>query len=160
MDATQLQLAHHELLKAAATVADAGDPSPAPAAGEWHADQILAHVALVNAATIAAVSAVATGAVTTYDNRISHDPWTLDRVISLAGGNTGLRDRIRCQGDALTALCGPMLSEVELDTLVPTLLISHGKVLVDQPVPLRDLITGLADVELPGHAQQLLALLP
>jgi len=53
-----------------------------------------------------------------------------------------------------------MLSEVELDTLVPTLLISHGKVLVDQPVPPRDLITGLADVEPPGHAQQLLALLP
>jgi len=33
-------------------------------------------------------------------------------------------------------------------------------VLVDQIVPLRDLITGLADAELPGHAQQLLALLP
>jgi len=32
--------------------------------------------------------------------------------------------------------------------------------LVDQPLPLRDLITGLAEAELPGHAQQLLALLP
>jgi hypothetical protein len=27
-------------------------------------------------------------------------------------------------------------------------------------VPLRDLITGLAEVELPGHTRQLLALLP
>jgi hypothetical protein len=43
---------------------------------------------------------------------------------------------------------------------VPTLLLSNDTVLADQPVPLRDLITGLADVELPGHKQQLLALLP
>lgn len=81
-------------------------------------------------------------------------------MTSLAGGNAGLRERIRCQGDALATLCGPTLSEVELDTPVPTLLISHGQALVDQPVPPRDLIAGLADVELPGHAQQLLALLP
>ncbi|MCW2880293.1 MAG: hypothetical protein JWQ95_4393 [Sphaerisporangium sp.] len=47
-----------------------------------------------------------------------------------------------------------------IDTLVPTLLLSNETVLVDQPVPLRDLITGLAEVELPGHTQQLLALLP
>jgi hypothetical protein len=32
-------------------------------------------------------------------------------------------------------------------------------VLLDQPVPLRDLIGGLAAVELPGHTEQLLALL-
>jgi hypothetical protein len=43
---------------------------------------------------------------------------------------------------------------------VPTLLLSNGTVLVDQPVPLRELITGLAEVELPGHTQQHLALLP
>jgi hypothetical protein len=53
-----------------------------------------------------------------------------------------------------------MLSEAELDTRVPTLLLSNETVLVDQPVPLRDLITGLAEVELPGHTEQLLALLP
>ena len=53
-----------------------------------------------------------------------------------------------------------MLSEAELDTLVPTLLLSNGTVLVDQPMPLRDLVTGLAEAELPGHTKQLLALLP
>jgi hypothetical protein len=50
------------------------------------------------------------------DNRIAHDTWTIERVIALAGGNAGLRDRIRLQGDALCALGGPMLSEAELDT--------------------------------------------
>ncbi|MFI9596995.1 hypothetical protein [Nonomuraea sp. NPDC052265] len=43
---------------------------------------------------------------------------------------------------------------------MPTLLLSNGAVLVDQLVPLRDLITGLADVELPTHTGQLPALLP
>jgi hypothetical protein len=160
MDATPLRDAYHALLDAAATVAGSGDTSPAPPAGEWNADQILAHVSLISATTIAAASAIASGANTTYDNRTALDSWTIERLIPLAGSSAGLRDRIRRQGDALCALSGPMLSEAELGTPVPTLLMSNGTVLVDQPVPLRGLITGLADVELPGHAQQLLALLP
>jgi hypothetical protein len=64
------------------------------------------------------------------------------------------------QGEALCTLGGPALGEAELDTLVPTLLLSNDKVLVDQPMRLRDLVTGLADAELPGHTKQLLALLP
>ncbi|HTF49795.1 MAG TPA: hypothetical protein VK735_20325 [Pseudonocardia sp.] len=160
MDTAPLRDAYLALLNAAATVADAGDTTPTPPAGEWNADQILAHVALVNAATIAAVSAVSAGAHTTYDNRISQDTWTIQHVITLAGGNAGLRDRIRVQGDALCALGGPTLSEAELDTPVPARLLSNDALLLDQPVPLRDLIAGLADAELPGHTAQLLALLP
>jgi hypothetical protein len=160
LDTTPLRDAYRALLDAAATVAGSGDTSPVPPAGEWNADQILAHVALINAATITAVSCAATGTTTTYDNRMAQDAWTIDRVIALAGGNAGLRDRIRLQGDALCALGGPMLSEAELDTLMPTLLLSNGKLRVDQPVPLRDLITGLGEAELPGHTEQLLALLP
>ncbi|HEY0690033.1 MAG TPA: hypothetical protein VGD71_13455 [Kribbella sp.] len=159
MGTTPLQDAYRALLDAAARVAESGDTSSSPPTGEWNADQILAHVAIVNAATIAAASSIAAGANTTYDNRIALDTWTIERVIALAGGNVGLRDRIRLQGDALCALGGPALSEAELDTLVPTLLLSNDAVLVDQPMPLRDLITGLAEVELPGHTEQLLALL-
>lgn len=160
MDTAPLRDAYRALLDAAATVAFSGDTSPVPPTGEWNADQILAHVAIVNAATIAAVSSIASGANTTYDNRIALDTWTIERTIALAGGNAGLRDRIRLQADALCALGGPMLSEAELDTLVPTRLLSNDTVLVDQPMPLRDLITGLAEVELPGHTEQLLVLLP
>ena len=117
MDTTPLRDDYRTLLDAAATVADSGETCPVPPAGEWSADQILAHVALVNAATIAAASAVASGANTTYDNRIALDTWTIERVIALAGGNAGLRDRIRVQGHALCALGGPMLSEAECETL-------------------------------------------
>lgn len=157
-DTTPLRDAYRTLLDAAATVADSSGTSPVPPSGEWNADQILAHVSIVNSATIAAVSSVASGAITTYDNRIAQDAWTIDRVIALAGGNAGLRNRIRIQGEALCTL-ESMLSESELDTPVPTLLVSNGKVLVDQPMPLKDLVMGLAGSELPGHTDQLLALL-
>src|SRR4051812_26712128 len=52
MDLTPLRDAYGALLDAAATVAGSGDTSPVPPPGEWNADQILAHVTLVNAATI------------------------------------------------------------------------------------------------------------
>ncbi|MEU1724735.1 hypothetical protein ACNF49_08595 [Actinomadura sp. ATCC 39365] len=159
LDTIPLRDAYRALLDAAATVADSGDGGTVPPAGEWTADQILAHVAIVTATTIAAASSVASAANTTYDNRTAQDTWTIERVIARAGGNAGLRERVRRQGDALCALGGPALSEAELDTPVPTLLLSNGTVLVDQLVPLRDLITGLADVELPAHTAQLLALL-
>ena len=159
MDTTPLRGAYDALLDAAATVADSKETVSVPPSGEWNAEQILAHVAIINAATIAAVSAIASGTNTTFDNRISQDTWTIERVIVLAGGNAGLRDRIRIQGDALCALGGAMLSDAELDTPVATRLLSNGTCLVDQPLPLRDLITGLAQAELPGHTKQLLGLL-
>jgi hypothetical protein len=155
MDTAPLRDAYRALLDAADTV----DAGAAPPPGEWNADQILAHVSLVNAATLAAASCVAAGANTTYDNRTASDTWTIDRVIALAGGGGGLRERIRLQGEALCTL-GPTLSEAELDRPVPALLLSGGTVLVDQPMALRDIITGLAQGELPGHTAQLLALRP
>jgi hypothetical protein len=160
MDTIPLRNAYRALLDAAATVADSGDLGSVRPAGGWNAEQILAHVALINAVTVAAVSTIASGASTTYDNRTALDTWTIERLIALAGGDAGLRDRIRLQADALCALGGPMLTDAELDTPVPTRLLSNDTVLVDRPVPLRDLITGLAEVELPGHTEQLLALLP
>jgi hypothetical protein len=157
MDAATLQDAYRTLLDAAETV---GEKNPETPPGEWNADQILAHVCLVSAATIEAASRVAAGANTTYDNRTALDPWSIARVVALARGRAGLRERLRCQGEALCALVGPALSEAELDTPVPTLLLSNGTVLVDQPLPLRDILDGLGAVELPAHTSQLLDLLP
>jgi hypothetical protein len=160
MDTTPLRLAYRALLDAAETVAASGETSPAPPLGEWNAEQILAHIAIVTAATTAVAAAVASGANTTYDNRIAQDSWTIAGVIALAGGNAGLRERIRGHGEVLCALGGSVLSPTELNRPVPTLLISKDTVLVDRPLPLSEIIAGLAEVELPGHTRQLLALLP
>ena len=102
MDTTPLREAYRTLLDAATTVVKA-EPDPNPPLGEWNADQILAHVVIINAATISTVSAILSAMHTTYDNRVSQDTWTLTHVIEEAGGNDGLRERIRAQGEAL---CG------------------------------------------------------
>jgi hypothetical protein len=146
MDLDPLRQAYADLLDTA--------PRAVPPPGEWNTEQILAHVSLVSAATISAVAAVASGAVSTYDNRPSQDPWTLDRVITLTGGEAALRQRIRAQGEALCGLAA-VLSEAELTATVPALLLSGGRCLVDQPLALGDILAGLAEVELPGHAKQL-----
>ncbi|WP_222849158.1 hypothetical protein [Trebonia kvetii] len=127
MDTTPLRDAYDAFLDAAALVTRSGAVSDGPPSGEWDAAQIVAHVSLISAATIAAASAVASGVLATYDNRTALDPWRIDRVISLAGGSAGLADRIRSQGDALCAHGGPILTEPELDTLLPTLLLSNAR---------------------------------
>ncbi len=159
MDTTPLRDAYRALLDAAALMAEQGDDTDVPQDGGWDADRILAHIALVDAATLATASTVASGAATTYDNRLSHDTWTTRRVTALAGGNAGLQDRIRRQGEALCSLSAA-LSDAELDVAVPTLLLSHDEVVIDQPVPLKAILTGLAEDHLPKHTAQLLALLP
>ena len=160
MNTIPLRDAYRALLDAAAEVAGTGEAERVvPADGEWSADRILAHVSIVSATTLAVVSAVAAGAKTTYDNRVAQDLWTLDRTVERAGGTSGLRDRIRLQGDALCALgSGAALSEAELDAPVPALLVSHAELLLDAPVALRDILTGLATTEIPGHTRQLSAL--
>lgn len=155
MDTTALHDGYQELLDAATTFA-AADADPVPPPGEWNADQILGHVALVNAATLSAACSAASATVATYDNRLAHDTWTINRVISLVGDKEGLRARIRLQAEAI---CSIASSETELATRIPTLLLSHDTLLVDDLVPLRALIDGLATNELPGHARQLRGLL-
>jgi hypothetical protein len=56
VDTTPLRDAYRTLLDAAATVTKA-EPARISPAGEWNADQILAHVAIINAATISTLSA-------------------------------------------------------------------------------------------------------
>jgi len=158
MDTAALRTAFTGIVDAAASVTSVV-PSPEAPAGEWDADEILAHVSLVTAATIAAASCVAAGVGTTYDNRAASDLWTIHRLIARTDGATGLRERIEAQADAVCALVWA-LGEPELETLIPTLLLSGGAVLVDQPLPLGAILAGLAEGELPGHRRQLLALLP
>ncbi|WP_288047893.1 hypothetical protein [Nocardia sp.] len=126
-DTTALRAAYDALLDAAVTVADT---ATAPPPGEWNADQILAHVTLVDATTIGVVAAVTAGSHTVYDTRLTLDPWTIDRAITLAGGSAGLRARISGQADAMCALVGSSLSETELDIPVSTRLLSGTTLLL------------------------------
>lgn len=150
MDTSSLRDSYNVLLETAAAIAD---NAVAPPVG-WNAEQILAHVSLITAETIRAAASVAAGTDTTYENRVAQDTWTIGRTIERAGGGAGLRERISGQADALCAVTSA-LSEPELDTAVPTLLLSNGDLMFDGQLSLRDIVTGLAAAEIPGHTKQL-----
>jgi hypothetical protein len=157
MDASNLRSAYAELLDVADAIASRGQAEPPT--GEWDAAQVLAHVALVNAATIAATCSVASGAVSTYDNRLSQDKVTIGRMADLVGGLDGLRGRIREQAEALCALVAG-LTDAELATRFPAYLVSHDRLMVADVISLGDIVTGLVSNELPGHTAQLRDLAP
>lgn len=157
MDTAPLRLAYAGLLEAGERLA-ATRTRTTPPAGEWDADQLLAHLVCVDAAVLVAAYSVVAGGHGTFDNRQSLDLWNLERIRNRAGDQAQLQRRIRMQGEALCALA-EHLSDDELGQVIPTLLLSGDTVLVDGPVSLRDLLTGLADDHLPRHTQQLLGLL-
>jgi DinB superfamily len=157
LDDAALRAAYEVLLDQARSVGAGGELEPPP--GEWTAAEVLAHVTLVNAMTVAAVGSVMSGTVPAYDNRVTQDAWTIRRTIERVGGVEPLAARIGLQAEALCAVVSG-LTEVELATPVPTVLVSHDTLLVDDVLQLRDLIDGLAGTELPGHTDQLRALGP
>jgi hypothetical protein len=113
---------------------------------------------MVNAATIATAYTVAAGLNATYDNRTALDAWSIQNTIDLAQGRSGLHDRIAEQARVLCTLDWPVLSATELAVKVPARLLSNDALVVDQVLTLDEIITGLADAEIPGHTQQILAL--
>jgi len=101
MDTTPLRDAYDALLQASITVLGPDDTSPVAPPGEWDATQILAHIASVDAGVLATVYTVASGAEAMYDNRVSLEAPTLDRMTAITANSDGLRERIRRQGAAL-----------------------------------------------------------
>jgi hypothetical protein len=152
MDVTSLRKAHDDFLAVAAE----GGFGPPPA-GEWDADQILAHVALGEMSGAAAALAIAAGQRAAYDNRPSLDGWNLRRAVREASGLDGTAGLVRRYGDLLCDIAAG-LTERDLDVSLPVLIISKDQVLVDEPRSLRSLLAGFGEVHLPGHAEQLRAL--
>lgn len=152
METTALRNAYAGLLDAAAIpgLGDAAD-------GGWNADQILAHVLSVDAATAAVALAVVSGSRPTFDNRICLDTWNLDRIVAEHNGRPDLIDHVRSQAAILCDIAD-RLGERAASVLVPALLLSNDALALDQPVPLAGLIDGLAENHVPGHTTQLLDL--
>ncbi|MCP3821082.1 hypothetical protein NLX86_24210 [Streptomyces sp. A3M-1-3] len=152
MDTTALRSAYDRLFDVAA-IPDLGDADD----GGWNADQILAHLLSVDAAIAAVALGVVAGSRPTFDNRISLDTWNLDRITAEHAGRADLIDHVRSQA---TVLCdiADQLNETGTSVLVPSLLLSNDALVLDQPIPLANLINGLAEDHVPVHTQQLLDL--
>lgn len=154
MDTTALRSAYEKFFEVAAApeLGEAAD-------GGWNADQVLAHVLSVDAATAAVALGVASGSRPTFDNRICLDGWNLDRIIAEHSGRAGLIAHVRRQADLLCDIAD-QLSEQATAVLVPALLMSGDTLLLDQPIPLAALIDGLAENHVPVHTRQLVDLRP
>ncbi|MFE2018581.1 hypothetical protein ACFW9O_11145 [Streptomyces sp. NPDC059499] len=152
MDTTELRSAYGRLLDAAA-IPDLGDADD----GGWDADQVLAHLLSVDAATAAVALGVVAGARPAFDNRVSLDTWNLGRIIAEHSGRADLIDHVRSQAAVLCDIAD-RLDEQAASVLVPTLLLSDDELVLDAPIPLSSLIDGLAGSHVPGHTQQLLDL--
>ena len=152
MDTTGLRAAYDKLLDIAARP-DLGEADD----GGWNADQILAHLLSVDAAIAAVALGVVSGSRPTFDNRVSLDPWNLERIIAEHAGRADLTAHLRSQ---VTVLCdiADRLGERAAAVLVPSLLLSGDALVLDQPVPLAALVDGLAEDHVPRHTQQLLDL--
>ncbi len=152
MDTAALGGAYDRLLDVAAGP-DLGDAAD----GGWNADRILAHLLSVDAAAAAVALGVVAGSRPTFDNRISLDTWNLDRIVAEHTGRADLTGHVRSQAAVLCDIAD-QLNEEAAAVLVPSLLLSNGALVLDQPIPLEALIDGLATDHVPGHTQQLLDL--
>jgi hypothetical protein len=151
MDTAALRSAYDRLLDVAVNpdFGDAGD-------GGWNADQVLAHLLSVDAAIAAVALGVVSGSRPTFDNRISLDAWNLDRIIALHSGRADLIDHVRSQAAVLCDIADHL--DGAASVLVPSLILSNGALVLDQPIPLAGLIDGLAEDHVPVHTRQLLDL--
>lgn len=152
METTALRDAYEKLLEAAATP-DLGDAAD----GGWNADQILAHLLSVDAGIAAAALGVVAGSRPTFDNRIALDTWNLDRIIAEHSARADLIDHVRNQAAVLCDIAD-QLNEKAASVPVPSLILSNGELVLDQPIPLGSLIDGLAENHVPVHTRQLLDL--
>ncbi|WP_189348791.1 DinB family protein [Zhihengliuella salsuginis] len=155
METQTLERAYDAFLATAERVVAERDVSRPGDDGGWSAEQVLAHVALVDAATLEAAARIAAGGRAVYDNRVSLDASTIGATIAAAGGAAGLIERIRSQGAALGLLVGSVLSDPELARKVPALLVSGDDVVLDATLTLEEIVGGLAADHLPRHGEQL-----
>ncbi len=149
MDTTELTQAFDDFL----SIADGGGFGE-PAKGEWDAPRLLAHVHAVNAHIASTALAVRAGLRVVYDNRPTLDEWNLRRIVSDAGSIAALVDLVRRDSVVYPTVVAD-LDDADLEASLHVLIVSNNLVVVDEPLPLLWLVTGVGEIHLPRHAVQL-----
>lgn len=141
--------------------ATAGGFGPPPA-GEWTAEQVVAHIA-VNDGLMAAVcrSLIHQAEAPRFENEVSNDPAVLDRMVEAGSGDLGrLVDLGRQRAEQLVLLLGRLDPE-QRAAPVHARLVDHGQVRLDEPRPWWSLAVGVqTGFHLPSHTEQLRSLRP
>lgn len=136
------------------TEAEAGSFGPAPSA-EWGAEEVVAHVALNDAAMVAVCQAIVHGNTPRFENMECQDAEVLSRAVAEAGGLSALIARGRsASGHVLAAV--QRLSPEQLATGVHCRLTHDGKVMLDDVRRWAAIaVDTQAAMHLPAHTEQL-----
>jgi len=144
MDTSSLESAYRQILE----LAEHGEFTD-PADG-WGADMVLAHLTVNDGLLLAAARAVLAHEDASYDNAEAID----DSVLAAQGPRPALIDRLQTSSRQLVDVASQLtdgLDQVE----VPAKIVDDGKVVVDQPLPIAQLLEIHATMHLQGHLAQL-----
>ncbi len=126
-----------------------------PPAGEWTADQVVAHVAVNDDAMATICRSLVHEGATTFDNRNANDHATLDTLVADASGTAALIATARQRARVLIGLLAT-LDDDQRASEVSCHLVDHGEVVLDRPLPWGQLAIGTqANFHLPLHTRQL-----
>jgi uncharacterized protein YndB with AHSA1/START domain len=134
--------------------AERGPFGPAPS-GEFDADQVLAHVAINDAAMVAVCQSLVHRSPIPFTNDACHDRAALARWTAVAASRGGPIAAGRARARQVMAALA-RLSPEQLATEVTCTLLHDGQVVVDQALPWGAVaIETQAERHLPGHLDQL-----
>lgn len=136
------------------TEAEQGGFGPAPE-GEWNAEQVVAHVALNDAAMLGVCQAIVHQNPSRFENQVCQDLDVLANFIDTRHGMDGLieagRDMARL---VMASLC--RLSADQLETDVHCCLQHDGETMMDRPMPWQAIaVATQGAMHLPAHISQL-----
>lgn len=153
MDLTALRSAYAAFIEAAET-----GPFVLPANPEkWTAEQIVAHMVIINQLLAAAMSELLAGRPPSFDNRPAIRAPHLRAIVAAAGDWPGLIALVR-QSSAVVC---QLAEEVEAETATrpfPVLLQTGETIVCDAPLTLAQILETQTNLHLPGHRAQLEAL--
>lgn len=124
-----------------------------PAAGEWRAELVAAHVARNNDLIAEVAEKVAAGELVTYDNAVGVDEAELASYAATAGGLPGLAREVQ-RSAARLERASQALGDLA-ETQVHVVIRDGGEIVRDGPIPIGSFIEGNASFHLEAHAGQL-----
>jgi hypothetical protein len=137
----------------------AGGGFGAPPAGEWTAEQVVAHVVTNDELLVEATEAVLAGSPYAYYNHNEVHRPQLDAVVAECAGLAGLADRLRGSSQRFCALVDRLGAEAA-GTPVATYIHDGDRIVIDEPLPWGRVVDIHQRVHLPAHTDQLRALRP
>jgi hypothetical protein len=125
-----------------------------PPAGQWNADQVLAHLVAIDRMVAAAAAELLSGGIPVVDNRPAQSVAYLNAIGAAAGGRDDLLAALDQAGREV-ALLADQLDDTHRATNVPTIIVHEGDVRLQQP---RAFSVLLEPVHIESHLEQLAGL--